>query len=304
MQAVVTGSAGFIGRHLVYELIVRGYRVTGIDRLPCPADPGYEHHTLDLADKVTCGAVAGALQRADVVFHLAARPGVRGRGPVIDEMRRRDNVVATRNLVSLVPVDTPLVVASSSSVYGGSIGGVPSREDDALRPRGGYARSKTAMEQVCEQRRASGGLVAVVRPFTVAGEGQRSDMAFSLWIEALRSGSPLVTLGSQTKSRDITDVRDAVEGLIRAGERRVNRIVNLGTGVGHSLLEMATTLLDVSGLDGEIVERPVSADEADATLADTRVCRELLGFVPTTDLPGLLARQLETADRTGALAMA
>lgn len=304
MQAVVSGSAGFIGRHLVDELIARGYRVAGIDRQPEYTEPGYEHRTLDLADEVACGAVAGVLQQADIVFHLAARPGVRGRGPVIEEMRRRDNIVATGNLVSLVPADTPLVATSSSSVYGSSICGVPSREDDPLRPRGGYARSKVAMEQVCEQRRARGGLVAVIRPFTVAGEGQRPDMALSLWMRALRRGLPIQIFGSETRSRDITDVRDAVEGLIRAGERRVNRTVNLGTGVGHSLIEMANALLEASGLNGGIVQNPVSPDEADATLADTRVCRELLGFVPTTDLAGLIARQLEAEDRTDALVTA
>lgn len=304
MQAVVTGSAGFIGRHLVGELIARGYRVVGIDRQPGHAEPGYEHHTVDLANEVARGEVARLLHWADVVFHLAARPGVRGRQQMIEEIRRRDNFVATRNLVSLVPTDTPLVATSSSSVYGGSIGGVPSREDDPLRPRGGYARSKLAMEQVCEQRRARGGLVAVIRPFTVAGEGQRPDMAFSRWMRALRNGMPIEIFGSETRSRDITDVRDAVEGLIRAGERRVNRTVNLGTGVGHSLIEMANALLEVSGLDGGIVHHPVFADEVDATLADTRVCRDLLGFVPTTDLPGLLARQLEAATQTDALVTA
>lgn len=45
MQAVVTGSAGFIGRHLVDELIARGYRVVGMDRQPRQDEPGYEHHT-------------------------------------------------------------------------------------------------------------------------------------------------------------------------------------------------------------------------------------------------------------------
>lgn len=304
MQAVVTGSAGFIGRHLVDELIARGYRVVGMDRKPRQDEPGYEHRTLDLAAEVTSCAVAEVLQRVDIVFHLAARPGVRGGGPAIEAIRWRDNVLATHNLTSLVPRETPLVVTSSSSVYGGAIGGVPSREHDVLRPRGGYARSKVAMEQVCEQRRARGGLVAVVRPFTVAGEGQRPDMAFSLWMETLKRGLPIRIFGSETRSRDITDVHDAVEGLIRAGERGINRTVNLGTGVGHSLIEMATALLDVSGLDGDMVVGPASTEEADATLADTRVCRELLGFVPTTDLPALLARQLEAADRTGALATA
>lgn len=292
MKAVVTGSAGFVGRNLVDELVARGYWVTGIDRQPVASGTGYGHVTADLATGAAHGRLAEIAAESDVVFHLAARPGVRSEGPHVARMRERDNVTATRNLLSSTPADIPVVAASSSSVYGGSRPGVASREDDPLRPRGGYALSKVAMERLCEERRARGGLVAVLRPFTVAGEGQRRDMAFSLWLEALRNGEPIRIFGSEQRSRDITDIREAVQGFIRAGERRLNETVNLGTGVGHTLIEMATTLMDVSGRSGEVVYHPASPVEVDATCADTGLCRELLGFVPTTDLPGLLARQI------------
>lgn len=303
MRAVVTGSAGFIGGHLVDSLVDRGYRVIGIDRQSKTHQPGYRHAVLDLAHDVRKTGLSELLIGADVVFHLAARPGVRGNGSALQEMRQQDNVIATRNLLSITPKAVPVVATSSSSVYGGSSSGSPSREDHPLRPRGGYARSKLDMERLCNMHRAQGGVVAVVRPFTVAGEGQRPDMAFSIWLDAMLKGDPIRIFGSGQRSRDITDIRDAVEGLIRAGERGVNETVNLGSGVTHRLVDLARALIAVSGLETDILVQPASSDEVDVTLADTTRCSQLLGFVPWTDLHGLLARQIEAASRIQAMAM-
>jgi nucleoside-diphosphate-sugar epimerase len=93
-----------------------------------------------------------------------------------------------------------------------------------------------------------------------------------------------------------------VEGLIRAGERAVDEPVNLGTGVGHRLIDLARALIDVSGIEGEIVRTPVSAEDVDATRADTTRCRELLGLEPRTDLHQLLARLVEAATPDQAVA--
>lgn len=297
----MTGSSGFIGSHLVDELIEREYRVVGIDREPGQGRHGYVHRRLDLADDPSTTGLGELLEDAEMVFHLAARPGVREGGPAVESRRRRDNVVATRNLLAFTPTSTFVVATSSSSVYGGSLDGAPSREDGPLRPQGGYALSKLAMETLCERRRARGGRTAVVRPFTVAGERQRADMAFSIWLEALRQGRPIEILGSGSRSRDITDVRLVVQGLVRAGERRINTTVNLGTGKSHRLIDMARALMEVMGATGEIVSEPVPAEDVDATLADTTRCRQTLGFVPTTDLRVLLERQVDAADRQAAL---
>lgn len=299
MHAVVTGVSGFIGGHLAAELIARGYRVTGIDRAPRSHAETHCHVTLDLANSPKITGLGQILASADVIYHLAARPGVRDCPPRLADLRHRDNVIATANVLAAAPPDTHVVAASSSSVYGGALLGndglTPSKESDSVRPVGGYARSKVRMEELCAHHRDRGGSITVVRPFTVAGERQRIDMAFAIWLDALRQGKPIRIFGSGERSRDITDVRHVVQGLIRAAERRVAGTVNLGTGVGHRLSDMARALIDVTGLDGTVVYTPVATGDVSATLADTALCERLLGFVPVTDLHSVLERLVSAA---------
>lgn len=288
VATVVTGAAGFIGRMLVRELLAHG-PVVGIDRLPQEPQPGLVALTADLLDQH--GAVREALAGADVVFHLAGCPDVRDRRPDAGEWRYRDNVLATAAVLAAVPQRTPLLVTSSSSVYGGTRAGRPCREGSRLRPRGGYARSKALLEDVCEGRRHAGGKVMVVRPFTVAGEGQRPGMALSRWIEAARCGRPLRVLGSPERSRDITDVRQAVAALIDLAGSGADGTVNLGTGTARTLAEIVGAVERV--LDVPVTTEVVAAHRVEVahTLADTRLLRRTIGWVPETDLDDLVARQ-------------
>lgn len=142
--------------------------------------------------------------------------------------------------------------------------------------------------------------MSVARPFTVAGEGQRDDMAISIWARAALSGLPIRVFGSLQRSRDIIDVADAVEGLVRLGDVDDNAVVNLGTGVGHTLGEIVGTVTAAVGSDPEVIVEDASAEEVPATLADTARCSSLLGFVPSTDLASLIERQV-SAMRSGVL---
>lgn len=147
MTVVVTGSSGFIGSHLCNALLDGGEELVGIDRVPSTRVPTIR---TDLA--APSPEALDALAGAEAVWHLAARPGIRDRGRGIEAQRHRDNVVAAANVLNAVPLHTALVVTSSSSVYGGSRhAGIerPSRESDPLRPQGGYASSKVAMERLC-----------------------------------------------------------------------------------------------------------------------------------------------------------
>lgn len=289
MRTVVTGSAGFIGRTLVRELGEYG-SVIGIDRAPQEPMPGLERVDADLLDHDP--DVRDALGEADVVFHLAGCPDVRDPRPDADRWRYRDNVQATEAVLNAVPRRTRLIVASSSSVYGGSLLGRPSAESDRLRPRGGYARSKVAMEQVCARRRADGAPILVVRPFTVAGEGQRPGMGLARWIAAARSGEPLTVLGAPDRSRDLTDVRQLARALVELAEMGATGTVNLGTGRGHTLGEIAEAVGRVLDVDIATEVRPAADVEVAHTLADTRRLRSWLGWVPRTDLDDLIARQV------------
>lgn len=288
MAVVVTGAAGFLGRALVAALLADGVEVVGVDRVPT------DGITADLLGGD--GRVVEALAGADAVFHLAGRPGVRDGGPVAAAARARDNVAATAAVLRMVPGATPLVVASSSSVYGGAAGR-PSREDDPLRPLGGYARSKAAVERLCRER---GGAVTIARPFTVAGEGQRPDMALARWIAAVRAGRPIRILGSPARTRDVTDVRDVVEALRRAADRGVRGPLNIGTGRPRTLAQLAAAVCRALGAPAELVVAPAGTAEPADTWADTTRLSRTLGFTPTTDLDTLVARQAAATPATPA----
>jgi nucleoside-diphosphate-sugar epimerase len=297
-RVVVTGSAGFIGSHLVRELDHAGATVTGIDRRPPSHESPGAHLHLDLLAPVGTAILRDVLGSADLVFHLAARPGVRTCGPTVEEERRRDNVEAGRLVLGFTPLDVPIVVTSSSSVYGGArrsgLGVRPSRETDGLAPRGGYARSKAALEALCRERVLRGGAVAVARPFTVAGDGQRPDMALSRWLRAGAEGRPLEVLGSLARSRDVTDVHDIVRGLLALGERGETVTVNLGTGQPRSLTELVDAVATILGRPVDLRIRPAGDEEPAFTRADTTRCRQVCGFVPRTDLTALVRRQWDS----------
>jgi len=298
-HAVVTGSAGFIGRHLLDALVARGASVTGVDRRESfdRLRPGQELRC-DLVDPDAQGALGDLLASADMVFHLAARPGVRGVGPSIEHDRQRDNVDATRRVLALTPRQVPLVVTSSSSVYGGARlvdGGAirPSHESDALRPRGGYARSKVEVEQLCAARAEAGGVVAVARPFTVVGEGQRCDMALTRWLHAAVAGEPLTVFGSTDRSRDFTDVAEVAGALVALGMRGEAVVVNVGTGRPHTLEHVVRAIGAGLGRELPLELVPAGDEEPPATRAHTGRCERVCGFVPVTDLASVVRRQLD-----------
>ena len=195
--------------------------------------------------------------------------------------------------------DVPVVVTSSSSVYGGAriVDGIlrPSHESDELRPLGGYACSKVAVEQLCAGRADAGGVVTVVRPFSVVGECQRSDMAITRWLRAAVAGAPVQILGSPDRSRDFTDVADVVQALVVLGMRGETTTVNVGTGLSHTLSEVVARSATRSAARWRSRSRPAGTEEPSRHTRDTGRCERVCGFVPETDLVNVVHRQLDQA---------
>ncbi len=309
MSVVVTGSAGFVGQALVAELARRGRQVVAIDRRPAPdgvhavgRDPlvltGDLLHRDELVDV--------ALDSADAVVHLAGCPGVRDDAADVERRRHRDNVLATARVLAAVPPHVPVVVASSSSVYGGC-SGRPSLESDPLAPRGGYARSKVAVEALCAHRIAAGGRVTVVRPFTVVGEGQRPDMAIARWVDAVLAGRPLEIYGSLERTRDLTDVREVARVLATLADPAVapTGVVNVGTGRPRTLGEVVDAVAAATGTDPATRVTPAAEVEPADTWADTGALLRAVGFVPATDLADVVRRAVATqVARVGAADLA
>jgi nucleoside-diphosphate-sugar epimerase len=179
-------------------------------------------------------------------------------------------------------------------VYGGS-DGAACRESQPVRPRGGYAASKVEAERLCAVRTAAGGAVVAARLFTVAGEGQRPDMALSRWITDVAAGRPAQVYGSLERTRDITDVRDICAAMLALAEQRASGIVNIGTGTAHTLREMLAAVGTALGQAITVDLQPADDDDPAATLADPTRLLELTGMRPHTDLPWLVRRQAAAA---------
>ncbi len=303
-RAVVTGSAGFIGAQVVRELSGREADVVGLDRrYPAEDLPG-RHLAVELTGSTHRSIVADVLREADVVFHLAGRGGVRDGGPEVALARRRDNAGAAANVLALTGLDVPLVVTSSSSVYGGARrtrrGKLrPSREDDLLLPLGDYARSKVAVENQCAIRADRGGAVVVARPFTVTGPGQRPDMAVARWLTAALEGTPIEVLGSLERSRDVTDVRDVARVLVDL-VHQPHGVVNVGTGSSVHLRDLLGAVVEEAGRPVAIETGQAPAEDPDATLADTTRLAARVGWVPVTDIRAVVRDQMEARSRRAA----
>ncbi len=192
MRALVTGCAGFIGSHLTESLLADGHEVLGVDcfndnyrRAPKLANlqrarefESFEFVPIDLARGDLLDIVAGH----DVIYHLAAEPGVRTSWGDRFELFVRNNVLATQRLLESAAAEPPrrLVYASSSSIYGNAEC-LPTPESAVPAPFSPYGVTKLGGEHLCalyhaQPRRRHGGaaLLHRLRPPPAAGHGAAS----------------------------------------------------------------------------------------------------------------------------------
>jgi UDP-glucuronate 4-epimerase len=304
---LVTGSAGFLGSHLVDALLDSGHEIVGIDAFTdyyardvkeaniarARARPGFSFRNLDLADADLTDLVADM----DGVFHLAAQPGVRGSWGDTFGVYVRDNVLATQRLLeAAAEAGVPVVQASSSSVYGNAET-YPTREDVTLHPVSPYGVSKLACESLARAYSESFGLdVVSLRYFTVYGPRQRPDMAFSRIVGSLLNGRRFDLFGTGEQSRDFTYVDDAVAATCMAmNGAQGSRVYNVGGGSETTLAEVIATCERLSGRRLDVRRGPASAGDVRRTAADTSLIRSQLGWRPRTTLEQGLTLQLTAA---------
>jgi UDP-glucuronate 4-epimerase len=295
LTIAVTGSAGFIGAHACRQLEADGHRVL---RLDLRETPGHDRFVGDIRDMDALETVITG--NTDVILHLAAVAGVT---PSIDSPERYvdHNVDGTLKVLQAAHANRVprVVVASSSSVYGNC--STAAHESRKLRPLSPYAASKIAAEALAEtyaERRLID--VAVVRPFTVYGPGQRTDMAFSKFIHAQSNGEPVAMWPFV---RDFTYVDDLIVGLVGAATRDLRsryRVFNLGSGRPITAQKLIRTFEAVTGDRLEVAWGSAKPGEPERTHADTRRARTELGFVGGTSLEAGLAAQIAYARATQA----
>jgi nucleoside-diphosphate-sugar epimerase len=304
-NVLVTGAAGFIGSQLAQRCLEEGHRVLGIDSFT----PYYDRELKrsNVAQIGTHGSweflegdlvdmdLISVLDGIEVVFHLAAQPGVRSSwgqtfGAYVDS-----NVTALQRMLeaSMSASIERFVFASSSSVYGDAER-LPADEETPLRPISPYGATKVFGEHLCRLYHRSHGLSTVIlRYFTVYGPRQRPDMAFNRLIRAALEHEQIVIYGDGGQTRDFTFVSDAVEGTIAAAWKGPRgAIYNLGGGTRTSMNEVLQIIADLTGEELNVRRVPAQAGDAHDTAADTRGARAQLGFAPSRSLYQGLSEQV------------
>jgi UDP-glucuronate 4-epimerase len=309
MRSLVTGCAGFIGSHLTEALLADGQEVLGVDCFndnyarreklgnlhSAQSYDSFEFVPLDLAR----GDLRDLVERVDVIYHLAAEPGIRASWGERFEIYLRNNVLATHHLLEAARSwpGVRFVFASSSSIYG-QAERFPTTEDEVPRPFSPYGVTKLSAEHLCRAYGANFDLpVTCLRYFSVYGPRQRPDMAFTRFCHAALERQPITVFGDGRQTRDFTFVADIVKATRLASERplAVGGVFNVGGGSAVSLNEALATLGTIAGVPLDVRYLDPERGDVRDTGADTQRARAELGYEPSTSLTDGLAAQFAWA---------
>jgi NAD dependent epimerase/dehydratase len=298
-NVLVTGAGGFIGSHLCEALVERGARVTAMVRYNGRSDRAnleYIPATVRDAMEILFGDiqdpffVMDAVKNKDVVFHLAALIGI-PYSYAAPESYVRTNVEGSLNVLEAARRHgvSRLVHTSTSETYGTALYS-PIDENHALQGQSPYSATKIAADKLAESyHRSFGAPVAVLRPFNTYGPRQ-SARAVIPTIVTQATMQQSVRLGDLSPVRDLLFVADTVRGFLSAAESdaAIGRVINVGSGTGLTIGELAATILRIMHVDKPVVLEPQrvrpEASEVRHLICNNDRASEFLGWKPTVSL--------------------
>jgi UDP-glucose 4-epimerase len=248
-RVLVTGSAGFIGRHLIKRLAAEGHELTGCD----------------LKDGEDCRDLFRTDESFDLVFHCAATVGGREGIDYNSALLGANNIQLDGALFEWALRTKPgrVVFFSSAASYPIALQAKPLklheahiRFDEIGAPDESYGWAKLTGEMVAQRVRRAGVPVTIVRPFSSYDYDQESCYPFPEFIKrAKRKADPFVVWGDGSQVRDFIHVDDLVEAILILAHKGIDGPVNLGTGVDTSMDELAKLAMRAAGYEAPIEHR-------------------------------------------------
>ncbi|MDH3228707.1 MAG: GDP-mannose 4,6-dehydratase [Alphaproteobacteria bacterium] len=317
MRVLVTGGAGFIGTHLVRMLLRQGHEVAVLDDLSTGraenieafrSDPRFSHVVGDVGN---VPLVTELVERADLVYHLAAAVGVR---LVLDNPVKtiETNVLGTEAVLKAAARDrSPVFLASSSEVYGRSPD-VPFREDCDLmlgatgNMRWSYACSKAVGESLALAYHRERGLPVIVgRLFNTTGPGQTGQygMVLPTFARQAVEGRPITVYGDGTQTRCFCHVTDTVRALVglMQGSGSFGQVFNIGSTQEISIHALARLVRDIARSNSAIELVPYHEAYAEGfedmmrRVPDTGRIAQRIGWRPEISLERLVREVVDRA---------
>lgn len=295
-KVLVTGAGGFIGSHLVENLLREGYDVKAFVRYNSMNSWGWLDRCSDMvksAIEVFSGdirdpnGVRTAMKGCGMVFHLAALIGIpysyHSPDSYIDT-----NVKGTLNVVQAArELEVEKVVHTSTSEVYGTARFVPITEDHPLQGQSPYSASKIGADHIAMSFYLSFGTpVVIVRPFNTYGPRQSARAVIPTIITQINTGRHSIKLGNLHPTRDFNYVEDTAAGFVAAARwaGTTGQVMNLGSRFEISIGDTARTIAEIMGVqvEFETEEDRVRPDdsEVERLFAENAKARELTGWQP------------------------
>jgi UDP-glucose 4-epimerase len=292
MKSLVTGCAGFIGSHLTEELL-KTQKVIGIDCFTDYYPRQFKENNIKgfidnpkfefIEQDVLKTDLSKIVSQVDIVYHIAAQPGVRASWGKNFRIYSDNNVLVTQKILETCKNSgiKKFIYSSSSSIYG-DVKTLPMKEIDTPKPISPYGVTKLAGEHLCNLYQKNFRVPTVIlRYFTVYGPRQRPDMAFVKFISAIEDTKKITVFGDGKQTRDFTYVSDIVEGTIKAGNSNIEgEIFNLAGGSRISVLGAISIIEELSGKKSNIEHIETQKGDVRDTYADISKARQILKYKP------------------------
>lgn len=309
---LVTGGAGFIGSHLVEELINHGHHVRVLDNFSTGSHTNLrsidkKRSSLeivrgDIRDSTTVNA---AVQGVSCIFHQAAFTDVAA-SCLNPRLSFENNAQGTFNLFEAARIHSlkHVILASSAAVYGNGQKGHAVREGTKPMPLSPYGLDKSYAEQIAALYAKNYGMKATsLRYFNVYGARQNPNSPYagviSVFIQCLKNGHPLTIYGDGTQVRDFISVKDVVQANLRAMERSGEgyQTFNVATGKETSINQLITILREhARETKSTLLYKEARPSDILYSLGDTRLASDRLGFSAVNQLRSGLESLWEAGD--------
>jgi UDP-glucose 4-epimerase len=304
MQTVlITGGTGFIGRRVVADLAARGAKCFVVTRGPVKTkNPAVEFVTCDLTAPESVSHLVPIVAKADTIIHIAALipPAVPLQPGIVPYVN--NNILATGHLLEAMTQEKTalpsLVFTSTLDVYG-----IPQRvpvdEDHPTAPLTVYAATKLSAENLLTTFERAGNLpLTILRLSHVYGPGEPVIKAIPRFIENVMNNEPPVIYGDGEDTRDYVYVGDVADAIIKAVDRRLSGRFNISGGRGHTIREVAETIIRMSGKALRPIYRERRQPASQIVISNEKA-REQLEWAPRTSLAEGLAQQYDYARKEG-----